>query len=130
MDLLDIGEVAALTGIAPSALRFYEQRGLVKSAGRNGLRRAYRPEAVARLRLIACARRAGFAVAEIGRFLALGQDEAELRERLAAKAVQVEEDIANLERMRRGLRHAAECEVHPFSDCAEFRAILGNAADA
>ena len=53
--------------------------------------------------------------------------EAALRDRLAAKAARVEEDIANLERMRQALHHAAACEVHPFTDCAEFRAILGAA---
>ncbi len=127
MELLDIGEVAALTGLAPSALRFYEQRGLVEPAGRIGLRRAYEPEAVVRLRLIACARRAGFAVSEIARFLTPDQDEAALRDRLAAKAARVGENIANLERMRSALHHAATCEVHPFTDCAEFRAILGAA---
>ncbi|MFD0637979.1 MerR family DNA-binding transcriptional regulator [Catenulispora yoronensis] len=40
---LDIGEVAARSGLAPSALRFYEQRGLIESTGRNGLRRTYSP---------------------------------------------------------------------------------------
>ena len=36
--LLDIAEVAERCGLAPSALRFYEKRGLVSPAGRNGLR--------------------------------------------------------------------------------------------
>jgi DNA-binding transcriptional MerR regulator len=126
VELLDIGEVAELTGLAPSALRFYERRGLVEPAGRHGLRRVYEPESVARLRLIACARRAGFSVAEIARFLAPDQDEAELRNRLAAKVTRVEEDMANLDRMRRALRHATECRVQPFTDCTEFRAILSD----
>ncbi|WP_280358331.1 MerR family transcriptional regulator [Nocardia otitidiscaviarum] len=46
-------------------MRYYEQQGLIVSAGRNGLRRTYEPEVVPRLALIACARRAGFTIAEI-----------------------------------------------------------------
>ena len=42
--LLDIAEVAVRSGLAPSALRFYEKRGLIAPAGRNGLRRTYRPD--------------------------------------------------------------------------------------
>ena len=40
--MLDIGEVAAATGLAPSALRHYEVKGLIRPAGRHGLRRSRR----------------------------------------------------------------------------------------
>nr|WP_286079661.1 MerR family DNA-binding transcriptional regulator [Enterobacter ludwigii] len=39
MKELDIREVANLTGVTPSALRYYEKKGLIKPIGRNGLRR-------------------------------------------------------------------------------------------
>ncbi|MGW0168554.1 MerR family transcriptional regulator [Streptomyces sp. NPDC003343] len=65
--LLDISEVARRSGLAPSALRFYERKGLIAAAGRNGLRRTYHPEVLQQLGLITCARGAGFSVAEIGR---------------------------------------------------------------
>ncbi|GER62548.1 hypothetical protein NMCA_14860 [Enterobacter ludwigii] len=41
MKELDIREVANLTGVTPSALRYYEKKGLIKPIGRNGLRRQY-----------------------------------------------------------------------------------------
>ncbi|MFI8895478.1 MerR family transcriptional regulator [Streptomyces paradoxus] len=63
--LLDIAEVARRSGLAPSALRFYERKGLVAPAGRNGLRRAYNPDILERLALITCARSAEFSIAEI-----------------------------------------------------------------
>jgi DNA-binding transcriptional MerR regulator len=69
MSLLDIAEVAERSGLAPSALRYYEKRDLIASEGRNGLRRAFRPEVLDRLSLISCARAAGFTLAEIARFL-------------------------------------------------------------
>ena len=119
--LLDIAEVASKSGLAPSALRFYEKRGLLTSAGRNGLRRAYEPEVLDRLALISCARGAGFTIAEIARFLVAMPGDTELRARMAAKARDLEEDIARLTRMRDSLRHAATCEHEPLVECPDFK---------
>src|SRR6187551_1578754 len=98
--LLDIAEVAEESGLAPSALRFYEKRGLLTPAGRNGLRRTYRPDVLERLAFIACARGAGYTIAEIARFLVATPGDTELRARMAAKARELEEDIARLTQMR------------------------------
>ncbi|SVK53731.1 Transcriptional regulator SoxR-family [Acinetobacter baumannii] len=62
---LDIGEVARLSGIAPSALRHYEKKGLIASIGRNGLRRQYAAGVLEQLKLIALGRLAGFTLDEI-----------------------------------------------------------------
>ena len=64
---LDIGEVAKRAGIPASTLRFYEEKGLVASVGRRGLRRQYDPEVLERLALIALGRSAGFSLEEIAR---------------------------------------------------------------
>jgi DNA-binding transcriptional MerR regulator len=122
--LLDIGEVAARSGLAASALRFYERRGLIAPAGRNGLRRTYEPEALDRLALIACARGAGFTIAEIARFLAATPGDTELRARMAAKAEELEEDIARLGRMRDSLRHASVCQHEPLVACPDFKRAI------
>lgn len=45
MKLLDIAEVASRSGLPPSTLRFYEQKGLIASVGRHGLRRLFGPRA-------------------------------------------------------------------------------------
>jgi DNA-binding transcriptional MerR regulator len=118
---LDIAEVAQRSGLAPSALRFYERRGLIAPAGRNGLRRTYRPDVLPRLELIACARGAGFTIAEIARFLQATPDDTALRARMARKAREVEDDIARLSRMRDSLRHAATCTHVPLVDCPDFK---------
>jgi DNA-binding transcriptional MerR regulator len=119
--LLDIADVAERSGLAPSALRFYERRGLIAPAGRNGLRRTYRPDVLGRLALIACARGAGFTIAEIARFLVATPDDTALRARMADKARALDDDIARLTRMRDSLRHASTCTHEPLVECPEFK---------
>ena len=126
--LLDIAEVGIRSGLAPSALRFYEKKGLIAPAGRNGLRRAYRPEVLERLALIACARGAGFTIAEIARFLLATPSDTELRARMASKAREMEEDIARLTRMRDSLRHASTCMHEPLVECPDFKRTFENSA--
>ncbi|WP_040871213.1 MerR family transcriptional regulator [Nocardia exalbida] len=123
-DLLDIAEVGERTGLAPSALRFYEKRGLITAAGRNGLRRTYHPDILGRLALIACARGAGFTLAEIARFLRASPTDAELRTRMAEKARQLDDDITRLIRMRDSLRHASTCTHDPLVECPDFKSTF------
>jgi DNA-binding transcriptional MerR regulator len=119
--LLDIAEVAERSRLAPSALRFYERRGLISPAGRNGLRRTYQPDILDRLALIACATGAGFTIAEIARFLAATPSDSELRLRMASKARELDDDIARLTRMRDSLRHASTCGHDPLVECPDFK---------
>ncbi|MFG3616476.1 MerR family transcriptional regulator [Nocardia sp. NPDC047654] len=123
-DLLDIAEVGERTGLAPSALRFYEKRGLITATGRNGLRRTYHPDILGRLALIACARGAGFTLAEIARFLRASPTDAELRTRMAEKARQLDDDITRLIRMRDSLRHASTCTHDPLVECPDFKSTF------
>lgn len=123
--LIDIGEVAERSGLAASALRFYERKGLIQAEGRNGLRRAYRPETLERLALITCARDAGFTLTEIAAFLGARPSDAVLREQLAARERAVTGRIAQLTRLRDSLRHAAVCEHDPLVDCPDFKRALG-----
>ncbi|MEU4510278.1 MerR family transcriptional regulator [Nonomuraea wenchangensis] len=122
---LDIAEVAQRSGLAPSALRFYEKKELIASAGRNGLRRTYHPDVLDRLELITCARDAGFSVAEIGRFLASRPGDPDLRAGMAARAGALDEQIGRLTRLRDSLRHAAVCDHEPIIKCPDFKQALG-----
>ncbi|MBF6334832.1 MerR family transcriptional regulator [Nocardia abscessus] len=128
-DLLDIAEVAEHAGLAPSALRFYEKRGLIAATGRNGLRRTYHPDILGRLALITCARGAGFTLAEIARFLRASPTDAELRTRMAEKARQLDDDITRLIRMRDSLRHASTCTHDPLVECPDFKSTFEPATD-
>lgn len=122
--VLDIAEVAEKTGLAPSALRFYEKKGLLTSSGRNGLRRTYEPEVLDRLELINCARRAGFSIAEISRFLVATPGDAALRATMAEKVAVLNDDIARLQRMRDSLEHASTCRHEPLVECPDFKRRL------
>lgn len=66
------GELARLSGVAASRIRFYEANGLLQPAPRqaNGYRE-YAPEALTRLRVIICAQGAGFSLEEIRAILPL-----------------------------------------------------------
>ncbi len=122
--VLDIADVAERSGLAPSALRFYEKRGLITSTGRNGLRRTYQPDVLDRLALITCARTAGFTIAEINRFLRATPGDAAIRASMAAKARALEDDIARLTRMRDSLDHASTCTHEPLVECPDFKRAL------
>lgn len=122
--MLDIAQVAKRSGLPASTLRFYEEKGLIESAGRRGLRRTFEPTVLERLALIALGRLAGFTLDEIGRmFGADGKPRIE-RAALAAKAEELDATIQRLTAMREGLRHAADCPAPSHMECPHFRRIL------
>lgn len=121
---LDISAVAKAAGVPASTLRFYEDKGLIRSIGRNGLRRQY-PEAVLdRLALIALGRTAGFSLDEIGLMFAPDGRPQIDRKRLAARAEELDQTIRRMTVLRRGLQHAAECPAPNHSECPTFRRLM------
>lgn len=62
---MDISEVAKRSGLPASTLRYYEERGLIASVGRQGLRRRFDPEVLEQLALISLGQAAGFSLDEI-----------------------------------------------------------------
>ncbi len=126
---LDIAEVARRSGVAASALRFYEQRGLIASTGRRGRRRLCAPGVLERLALIVMARAAGFSLEEIASMFAPDGGVRIARDMLTAKADQLDRAIGELSAMRDRLRHAAACPAPSHLDCPNFRRHLQSAAD-
>jgi DNA-binding transcriptional MerR regulator len=125
---LDIAEVARRSGVPASALRYYEEKGLVASIGRRGLRRLFEPGILERLALIAVGRAAGFSLDEMARMFAQGGLARIDREMLAAKAEELDLLIRKLGSMRDGLRHAAACPAPSHMECPKFRRIVRRAA--
>ena len=125
---LDISEVAKRSGMASSALRFYEEKGLIAPAGRRGLRRVYAPEVVERLALIALGRAAGFSLDEIKSMFASSGEPRIDRQVLQAKADELDATIRKLTATRDGLRHAAACPAPTHMECASFQRLLRAAA--
>ena len=68
--VLDIGEVAKLSGLPPSTLRFYEEKGLIRSLGRSGLRRLFDHRILERINFIAIGQQAGFELDEVAAMFA------------------------------------------------------------
>jgi DNA-binding transcriptional MerR regulator len=123
--LLDIAEVAEHTGVAPSALRYYERLGLLEPAGRNGLRRTYAPSAIDRIALIVNARATGFSLAEVKALL--DAPDRTVRQTLVAKAEEIDRQIEVMRRQQRQLAHALTCEHDSILACPTFQAGLRQA---
>ena len=125
---MDITEVTRRSGIPASTLRFYEEKGLIASAGRKGLRRLFDPGVLDRLALIAVARSASFTLAEIARMFGPDGRPRLDRKMLAAKADELDGTIRKLSAMRRTLRHGAACPAPSYMECPTFRRLLRAAA--
>ena len=124
----DIAEVAQRSGVPASTLRFYEEKRLIKSIGRRGLRRLFDPRVLEQLALIALGRSAGFSLDEIALMFAPDGRPCIDRQMLAAKADELDRTIRKLSAMRDGLRHAAACPAPSYMECATFRRNLRAAA--
>jgi DNA-binding transcriptional MerR regulator len=121
---IDIVEAARRSGVPASTLRFYEERGLIASTGRRGLRRTFDPLVVERLALIALGRASGFTLKEIAQMFAPHGEPRIDRAQLDAKADELDTAIHRLTVMRDGLRHAARCKAPSHMECPTFRRIL------
>ncbi|MET3663905.1 helix-turn-helix domain-containing protein [Caulobacter sp. 1776] len=118
---IDIAELAKRAGLRASTLRFYEEKGLIASTGRRGLKRLFAPDTTERLSLIALGRASGFSLDEIAGML----DGPDIdRDRLRAKAADLDRKIEQLTRMRDGLRHAADCGRPTLMGCPHFLRIV------
>ena len=125
---MDIVAVSKRSGLPASALRFYEEKGLISSTGRQGLRRRFAADVLERLALIGLGRAAGFSLDEIASMLAADGPPRIDRRRLAAKADEVDRRIRKLRAVSRGLRHAAACAAPNHMECPTFRRLLRAAA--
>ncbi len=120
--LLTIGEVSRRSGVAASALRFYEQRGLIESERAGSGHRRYPRRVLRRIAFIVFAQRVGLTLEEIGAELAqLPTDRAPSRsdwERLTGTwSERIGERIAELERLRSGLTECIGCGCHSLDRC-------------
>ncbi|WP_420590151.1 helix-turn-helix domain-containing protein [Bacterioplanoides sp.] len=120
---MDIGEVAQLSGLPASAIRYYEAKGLIASVSRKGLRRQFSDLVVQRLALIQLGRQAGFSLDELKQMFDDNEGAID-RQLLRDKADELDEQIRQLVRMRDGLRHAADCPAPSHFECPKFLRIL------
>jgi DNA-binding transcriptional MerR regulator len=125
MKLLDIAQVAQISGVPASTLRFYEEKGLIQSIGRRGLRRLFDGDILERLALIALGRASGLLLDEMKAMFAARRID---RKRLAARAKELDWTIRQMSAMRDGLAHAAHCPHPSQLECPTFRRLMRAAA--
>jgi DNA-binding transcriptional MerR regulator len=124
MKALDIAEVAAHTGMPAATLRFYEEKGLIASRGRRGLRRLFGHDVLQRLALVSMGRAAGLSLDEMARMFGPNGELRVDRQVLVAKAEELERTSKQLQAMRRGLLHAAACPARSHLECPTFQRLL------
>jgi len=123
--LIVIGELARRSGLASSALRYYERVGLLSPAGRTGRRRQYSVSSLERVGLIQLCQDAGFSLREIRALLATGGWRGRPRTRLVeAKLRELDARIAQAKHARKLVQHALACPRRNLLTCDNFRAAL------
>jgi MerR family redox-sensitive transcriptional activator SoxR len=121
-ELLTIGEVARRSGVAASALRFYEQRDLISSERAGSGHRRYPRSVLRRVAFIVFAQRIGLTLDEIGAELAkLPPDRAPTRRdwsRLSSGwSARIDDRIAELHRLKAGLTECIGCGCLSLERC-------------
>jgi MerR family redox-sensitive transcriptional activator SoxR len=121
-DLLTIGEIARRSGVAASALRFYEERGLIRSERAGSGHRRYPRAVLRRIAFIVFAQRIGLTLEEIGEELArlppdrapTGREWSRLSRTWTSR---IDQRIAELERLRVGLTGCIGCGCLSLERC-------------
>ncbi|TPQ26324.1 helix-turn-helix domain-containing protein [Methylomonas koyamae] len=120
---MDIAEVARISGLPASRLRYYEEKGLIRSSGRVGLRRQFDNATLQRLGLIALGRRAGLSLDQITTMFSADGMNID-RDLLRAQALELDRKIQELAAMRDGLLHAADCNAASHFECPKFLRLM------
>lgn len=125
MKEITISELARCTGLASSAIRYYEQEGLIHSIGRKGLQRVFNVNVIERLQLITWAKEAHFSIRSLRLILENSLHFAD-KQRLIDQANALQCEILRLQGIQDGLRHVALCEFEDVLACPKFRKIISN----
>ena len=119
---LGIGEVSARSGLAVSAIRFYEGKGLIASARTPGGQRRFRRDVLRRLAFVQAAQRVGLTLDDIGVALAAlpgdaGPTGSEWKDLSESWRPMIDERIALLEALRDQLDHCIGCGCLSLERC-------------
>lgn len=123
-ELLTIGELAERVGVATSALRYYEDVGLLEPTERRAGRRHYDPSAVEVVGAILLLRDVGFTITEIGRLYSTRADRAARRTLLHGKIEELRRKAAEIDLARRALEHGSDCPAPDIITCPNFAALV------
>jgi MerR family redox-sensitive transcriptional activator SoxR len=123
--LLTIGELARRAGVAPSALRYWEDLGLLPAPARVLGQRRYPDSAAALVGLILLLRDVGFSLAEAKALVGSRAPARDAWRRLARrKLAELDEQIANARTARAALTHALRCPSDDIRECPTFTRVV------
>ena len=117
---MTIGELAQRAGLKASAIRFYEQAGLLPKAPRHGGRRVYGAAILKRLEVIDYAKRSGFTLEEIRRLLHGAPVSARWQALVAGKLADLDAQAGRIVRMRTMLERIAKCRCVDVEECGRI----------
>ncbi len=125
MDYLTIGELATRSGVATSALRFYETKGLISSERTDGNQRRYPRATLRRVALIRAGQEVGLTLGEVGAALAtLPHDVVPTKtdwQRLSSSwQSRLDQQIAELQALRNELTDCIGCGCLSLKSCSIF----------
>lgn len=114
-ELLTIGQVATSTGLAVSAVRYYDEIGLIKTATRVGGKRRFRPDIIGRVSFIQRAQEAGFSLDEIRAIL--DDTAGDWRDLVDSKLRELVRRRADLDAMIEMLKEIRTCGCEVVAKC-------------
>ena len=122
--LMTIGDLGRRTGVATSALRYYEELGLLRPAGRVSGHRRYTKSAVVLVGTILFLRDAGFSLAEIKQFLSAPRARSSWRALAERKTADLDALIVRATLARTAIEHALACRHRDITTCPNFSAVV------
>jgi DNA-binding transcriptional MerR regulator len=123
--LLTIGELACRSGVATSALRYWERLGLIPAPARISGQRRYPASAAGRVGVILLLRDAGFTLAEQRAFIEAHTIAPGDWQRLARRKVaELDEQIAKAQTAREAIDHALRCPHEDILECPNFASLM------
>jgi len=124
-DFLTIGELARRTGLTTSALRYYDELGLVRPTRRVSGHRRYAVDAVAAVGVVRFLQEVGFTLAEVKRLIASRKRSPVAWRALAVrKSAELRHRIAREEAARQAIEHSLVCPEDDLFDCPNFWATV------
>lgn len=117
---LTIGELASRTGVATSALRYWEELGLLPAPARVSGQRRYPPSAVELVGLVLLLRGVGFTLREVKAFVAARSPGDGWRELYQRKLTELDQRIAQAQVARTAIAHGLACPHKDILECSKF----------
>jgi MerR family redox-sensitive transcriptional activator SoxR len=123
--LLTIGELARRAGVAASALRYYEELGLLPTTARISGQRRYPESAIGLVGFILLLRDVGFSLAEQKALMASRAVALDDWQRLARrKLAELDDQIAKAQAAREVIDHALRCPHDDIVECPNFASVI------